>query len=91
MNLRKEARNRECQARLPGICNFNPETTVLAHFRLSGISGLGHKVPDLLAAWLCSSCHAAADSHKDDRTQLDFAKACFRTQAQLIKEGKVKT
>ncbi len=30
-NLRKEARGRECQVRIYGICNGNPETTVLAH------------------------------------------------------------
>lgn len=27
-NLRKEARNRECQVRIYGVCNGNPETTV---------------------------------------------------------------
>lgn len=29
-NLRKEAKGRECQVRLPGICNGNNETVVLA-------------------------------------------------------------
>ncbi len=28
-NLRKEARGRECQVRIYGVCNGNPETTVL--------------------------------------------------------------
>ena len=27
-NLRKLARGRDCQIRIAGICNFNPETTV---------------------------------------------------------------
>ena len=31
MNLRKLAKGRDCQVRLPGICNGNPETVVLAH------------------------------------------------------------
>ena len=31
-NLRKEARGRECQVRIYGVCNGNPETTVLAHY-----------------------------------------------------------
>lgn len=90
MRLRALAQGRDCEARLPGICNGNPETTVLAHFRLSGLSGLGHKSPDLIAGWLCSACHAFCDSHKDAKTQLDFAKAVFRTQAKLISEGEVK-
>ncbi|MWQ11334.1 nuclease domain-containing protein, partial [Glaesserella parasuis] len=27
IDLRKEAKGRECQVRLPGVCNFNAETT----------------------------------------------------------------
>ena len=41
--LTKLARGRACQVRLPGICNFNAETTVLAHYRLAGICGVGFK------------------------------------------------
>lgn len=78
MNLRKLARGQACQIRLPG-CNSNPETTVLAHFRLSGISGMGLKPPDWLGAWACSWCHSYVDGHKDAETQLDFAKGVFRT------------
>jgi hypothetical protein len=43
MNLRKAARGRGCMIRLPGICNHNSETTVLAHVRLAGVSGMGIK------------------------------------------------
>lgn len=79
MNLRKAARGQPCQIRLVGICNGNPETTVLAHFRMSGASGMGIKPPDWLGAWACSACHSAVDTHKDAATQLDFAKGVFRT------------
>jgi hypothetical protein len=89
VRLRALARGRNCQVRLAGVCNGNPETTVLAHFRLSGLSGMGIKSPDMVAAWACSSCHAYIDTHKDCATQLDFAKGVFRTQAQLIKEGEI--
>lgn len=44
VNLRKEARGRDCQVRLPGICNFNPETTVLAHYRMD--TGIAKKPSD---------------------------------------------
>lgn len=47
-NLRKEAKGRECQVRLPGICNHNPETTVLAHYRMAGLNGVGMKPDDIL-------------------------------------------
>ena len=56
--LRDSARGRECQIRLPGICNHNPETTVLCH--LNG-GGMGRKNSDLLAAFGCSACHDEVD------------------------------
>lgn len=90
MNLRQFARNRECQVRLAGICNGDPATTVLAHFRLIGVSGLGTKSPDLIGAWCCYACHQKVDTDKSPQVQLDFAKGVFRTQAALIKAGRVK-
>ncbi len=76
MNLRDAARGRPCQVRLPGICNNNPETTVLAHIRIAGTSGTGYKPADLCATWCCSACHDVID--KRVRTDLcpDFVKAC---------------
>lgn len=90
MNLRKEAKGRDCMIRYAGICNGNPETTVLAHFRLSGITGVGLKGPDLLGAWACSDCHAYADSRRGDRETRYFLEGIMRTQYKLIKEGKIK-
>lgn len=77
--LRKLARGKPCQIRLIGVCNGDPATTVLAHFRMSGASGMGLKPPDWLGAWSCSACHTFVDTHKDAATQLDFAKGVFRT------------
>lgn len=88
MNLRKLARNRPCQVRLPG-CNGDPATTVLAHYRLAGISGMGIKPPDLIAAWACSECHRRVDTDKSADVQLAFAHGVFRTQDVLIREGKI--
>lgn len=89
MNLRRQAKGRGCQVRLP-CCNFNSETTVLCHVRLPGISGMGFKAPDLLGAWACSACHAFCDTNADDATQRAFLEGVMRTQAQLIREGVVK-
>lgn len=90
MNPRKAARGQPCQIRLPGVCNGNPETTVLAHYRLIGISGLGLKSPDQIAAFACSNCHDAVDRRRF--TDLDFtqvrlahAEGVFRTWALLNK------
>ena len=60
-DLRKAARGRECQVRIPGICNGNPETSVLAHIRLAGLCGTGTKPPDLIATIACSACHDEID------------------------------
>lgn len=93
-NLCKAARGRECQVRIPGVCNGNPETSVLAHIRLAGLCGTGIKPPDLIATIACSSCHDEIDR----RTRLvdaEYAKECAlegmaRTQVIWLKEGLVK-
>jgi hypothetical protein len=95
MSLRKEAKGRGCMVRLPGICNFNSETVVLAHIRLAGISGMGMKSPDLIGAWACSACHDEIDgrTHKSglshDELRLAHFEGMARTIAQLEKEGLV--
>jgi len=90
--LRKLAKDRPCMVRLPEICNHNNETTVLAHVRLPGISGMGMKSPDLIAAWACSACHDAIDrrSHTDlerDYVRLAHLEGMARTINELAKEG----
>ena len=59
MNLRKFARGQPCTLRLPGICNGNPETTVLAHGRGAG---MGTKLRDYIGVHACSDCHSYLDS-----------------------------
>jgi hypothetical protein len=80
--------------RLPGICNHNSATTVLAHIRLSGVSGMGIKADDLLGAWACSACHDAIDRRfrtdlDRDYVRLAHLEGMVRTIAQLRKEGLV--
>jgi hypothetical protein len=80
--------------RLPGVCNHDSETTVLAHVRLARVSGMGMKADDLLGAWACSSCHDAIDrrGHLDlerDYVRLAHLEAMVRTIAVLRKEGLV--
>ena len=93
--ITKLARGRECQIRLEGVCNFNAETTVLAHYRLSGLNGMGMKPPSLVGAWACNACHDAVDrrSHMDldrDYVRLAHLEGMARTIAILSNEGRIK-
>jgi hypothetical protein len=63
-DLRKLARGRDCQLRLPGICNWNPETTVLCHIRRAGNAGVGQKPIHLCAVIACSDCHDVLDRRR---------------------------
>jgi hypothetical protein len=65
-SVRESARNETCRVRLPGICNFDKETTIYAH--LNGVrfgKGIGNK--SNLGAYCCSSCHAVVDSLSSSR------------------------
>lgn len=89
--LTEAARGRLCQVRLPGICNSNPETTVLAHYRLSGVCGMGMKPSDLIGAHACSDCHDAIDGRVGTmpREQARFAhlEGMVRTINELLRLG----
>ncbi len=88
----KSAKGRECTVRIPGVCNFDPETTVLAH--LNG-AGMGIKHDDRHAAFCCSACHDVIDGRVQIKLR-DYS-ACgiklmhhqgvIRTQQIWIAEG----
>lgn len=94
INYRKAAQGRPCQVRIPGICDGGGETTVLAHYRLAGFSGVGMKPDDVaFGAWACAACHDAIDGrrrvphHAPGQVRLWHAEGCLRTVAALRKEG----
>lgn len=88
ISLRKLAQGKQCMIRLPG-CNGNPQTTVLAHYRLAGYVGMGQKADDFaFGAWSCSACHDLVDGRSKtemtrDVVRLGHAEGCLRTQAEL--------
>lgn len=95
--LRDAARGQDCQVRIPGICNFRAETTVLAHYRLAGVCGTAIKPMDLIGAWACSDCHDALDGRikaryglKREELDLMHLEGMVRTIAALYKQGKLK-
>lgn len=85
-----------CSLRLPGICNHNPHTSVMAH--LPGIGkGVATKVSDLHTAFACSACHDAIDRftwEKQGLTASIVLDAMLRghaeTQARLTISGIIK-
>lgn len=58
--LRDSAKGQRCTLRIPGICNHNDETTVLAHMPF-GHGGWATKASDDHAAFACSDCHDMLD------------------------------
>jgi len=94
VNLRQEARGRECQIRVPGVCNHNPETTVLCHIHVPSLSGgMGKKSHDVFASYGCSACHDFVDGRTGNATIFSrrqyLYEGCFRTQKILMGEGKI--
>ena len=92
MNLRRYARDKECQIRIPGVCNFDAATTGLAHLRMAGITGRGQKSPDILASWACSACAAQTENGycRNDKDKIAFLEGMVRTQYCLIREEKIR-
>ena len=61
--LRNSARGQECQVKVLDVCNYNPETTILAHLNFNG-GKMGGKEHDMSAAYACSECHDFIDRRK---------------------------
>jgi len=92
VSLRDYARDKPCQVRSPN-CSGDVATTVLAHIRQVGISGIGLKAPDLLGAWSCSRCHSYVDQQTTanrEQRELLLLRGVMRTQAQLIRDEVLK-
>lgn len=85
--LRKSARGQQCTLRLTG-CNYNPETTVLAHIRINRFCGIGMKPPDYMGVFACSNCHDKIDGRvKSDDTYKDILRAQNETLKYWVEVG----
>lgn len=90
--IRKSARGQDCQVRLPNICNFNNETTVLAHM---GGGGMAAKANDIHGAYCCSSCHDEIDGRTlimENRFECELYgwHGVRRTQEILLQDGLIR-
>jgi len=94
--IRDSARGQECTVNSPW-CNYNPETTVFAHYGEPGEKGMGLKPDDTSGAYVCSDCHDWLDgrvTHSSVDTEEMLAcpsdywfKAMRRTWKLLIENG----
>ena len=89
-SLRQLAQGQPCMIRVPGVCNRNPETTVLAHYRMADLCGVGMKPPDWCGAWACRACHDAVDGRVNlskvwthYELRIMHAEGVFRTLAEV--------
>lgn len=91
--IRKSARGKDCQIRIPGYCRFDRDTVVAAH--LNGY-GIGGKHSDLFTARCCSICHDILDGRNrqhpftQEQLMVFFYEGMIRTQQQYLDEGLVK-
>lgn len=86
-SLRDSARGRDCTLRIEGVCNFNPETTILAHLPC-GQKGTGMKSPDNMAVFACHECHQYIDGPKRwSVSAKDYLRALAETQAAWIESA----
>lgn len=91
--VRESARFEECTLRFPGVCNFDPATTVFCHSnRISDGKGMGMKAK--IGAYGCSACHDVLDGRAPrpdwmtyEAMQDLFDAAVKVTQARLEEKG----
>lgn len=81
-DLRKLARGQPCRVRLPGICNRDPNTTVLAHIKHGWYGSI--KPPDIIAVHACSACHDAMDRRRRDISVDEVDLAVFRGLCEML-------
>ena len=87
-NLRKAAKGKRCEMQLVGVCNDDPETTVLAHIR-RGNPGVGRKPHDLCAVRACFECHREIDLQvrRVPLMDLHILAGLMRTWVAHVEEG----
>ncbi len=90
--IRESAEGEDCQIRMPGVCSFNPATTVLCHL---GGAGWALKSDDIHSAYGCYECRQIIDGAKSefsqDEIKLMFYDGMVRTQLILIEKGLIST
>lgn len=92
--ITKSARDEDCSLRIPGVCNFDPATTVFCHAPCVD-KGIGYKSPDWWGAYGCNKCHDAMDGRNwkaipDTYRDEAWLRGIYETQKKLIAKGLIK-
>lgn len=89
--IRESARGQECCIRIPGVCNGDVDTTVLAHLPAMAMGGKGL---DIHAAFSCDACHSLVDRRVPNKTEFSgdlikiwFLEGMIDTQKILVEKG----
>lgn len=91
-SLRHSAKGQPCLVRIPGVCNHDHATVVLAH---TNGGGMGTKTSDLFGAFCCSACHDLIDGRTQsaqftrDEIELMHRQGAQRTQQHWLDVGLV--
>ena len=95
--ITQSAKGEDCTLRIPGVCNFNPETTIFAHINGAGMALKAH---DIHGCYSCSSCHDVIDNRNHpylmtvpafETLRSETLRAMIETQSILIQKGLIKT
>ena len=80
--ITKAAKGKRCTAKIPGVCCFDPDTTVWCHLNsIRWGTGKGLKSPDICGLIACQPCHDAIDGrrlkkHNGELLDKEFVKTC---------------
>lgn len=92
--IRRSAQGEDCTLRIPGVCNFDPETVVYCHLP-SIAKGIGKKGNDIRGVYACFNCHSVLDRRvwDDDFEEVRWQesdRAWEETLLKLIEKGIVR-
>lgn len=96
--IRKSARDEDCTVRIPGVCTFDPATTIWSHYRgEAGGKGMSLKADDLCGAYACTACDAVYDGQRPrpegmtkEEVELDWYAGHIRSLVRLARKGLIK-
>jgi hypothetical protein len=88
------AKGQQCKVNIAGVCNYQEETVVFAHFPDES-HGMGIKADDICGADCCSSCHDVIDGRVQNggyhgNEHFYLRRAQTRTIRDRIKRGILK-
>lgn len=91
--MRDAAKGEACTLAIPGICNGDPETTVLAHLPDES-HGMSLKSVDVSSCFGCHACHDAIDDRMqpvltNEEREWYMRRAQTRTWKRLVALGVV--